>query len=369
MKQYVELIQDILENGKDSKDRTGTGTKFLLGKYMRFDLNEEFPLLTIKKTNFRSLAYEMLWFLGTHMDQKPYSELSMTNIKFLVDNGIHIWSDWPYKSYRDYWIKKGFSDKSLRSIPEEALKSCSESYIEENLSKKVNPIGVGYIIYSQKQFNRKIKNDLQFAKRWGNLGPVYGHQWRNWGGSYNAPNRSIITNTNKGIDQVKRAIQDLKEKPWDRGIKINAWNVKELEDMALRPCHYDMQLRGVPVEEVEEDEEYDYSLTLIVNIRSNDMGLGNPFNVAQYALLARMIAQVVNMKPGELIVNIGDAHIYKNHIEGMKEVVRRWNQDAHFQQPTLKINPNIKDINKFKFEDFTLEDYNYHPWIKLPVAV
>lgn len=264
MKQYLDLLDYVLNNGTKKEDRTGTGTLSVFGYQMRFDLSNGFPLLTTKKLHLKSIIYELLWFLKGD-----------TNVKYLQENGVRIWNEWA----------------------------------DEN----------------------------------GELGPVYGHQWRSWpdydGGS---------------IDQITNVINQIKNNPNSRRLIVSAWNVAEVENMALPPCHTLFQFYVS-----------DGKLSLQLYQRSADIFLGVPFNIASYALLLMMVAQVTNLQPGEFIHTLGDAHIYTNHLDQVHEQLSREPRTL----PTMKINPEVKDIFNFGFEDFSLENYNPHPHIKGVVAV
>ena len=288
MKQYLELCKTILEKGTKKEDRTGTGTISYFGYQMRFDLSEGFPLVTTKKVHLKSIIHELLWFIS-----------GSTNIKYLVDNDVKIWNDWPYDIYKKSNEFKGET-------------------IEE--------------------FAEKIKADDEFAKKWGNLGPVYGKQWRNFG----------------GVDQLSNLINDIKTNPTSRRLIISAWNVPEIKDMALPPCHCFMQFYV-----------NDGKLSCQLYQRSADVFLGVPFNIASYALFTMMIAQVTGLKPGVFVHTLGDAHIYLNHLEQINLQLSREPREL----PTMKINPNVKSIFDFKYEDFELENYNPHGRIKGKVAV
>jgi len=288
MKQYLELCKTILEKGTKKEDRTGTGTISYFGYQMRFDLSEGFPLVTTKKVHLKSIIHELLWFIS-----------GSTNIKYLVDNDVKIWNDWPYDIYKKSNEFKGET-------------------IEE--------------------FAEKIKADDEFAKKWGNLGPVYGKQWRNFG----------------GVDQLSNLINDIKTNPTSRRLIISAWNVPEIKDMALPPCHCFMQFYV-----------NDGKLSCQLYQRSADVFLGVPFNIASYALFTMMIAQVCDLLPGVFVHTIGDAHIYLNHIEQINLQLSREPREL----PQMKINPNVKSIFDFKYEDFELVGYNPHARIKGKVAV
>lgn len=264
MKQYLELLSNIMENGSDKSDRTGTGTRSIFGAQMRFDLNQGFPLLTTKKLHFKSIIYELLWFIKGD-----------TNIKYLTDHQVRIWDEWA----------------------------------DEN----------------------------------GNLGPVYGKQWRSWKGA-----------NGKTYDQLKIAIDTIINNPDSRRIIVNAWNVADLEDMALSPCHCLFQFY------VSEGR-----LSCQLYQRSADVFLGVPFNIASYALLTMMIAQVCNLEYGDFVHTFGDAHLYKDHFEQAKLQLTR----TTLPLPQMKINPQVNNIESFVYEDFELIGYQSHPHIKAKVSV
>lgn len=264
MKQYLDLMQHVLDTGTQKHDRTGTGTISVFGYQMRFDLAEGFPMITTKKLHLKSIIHELIWFLKGD-----------TNIQYLKDNGVRIWDEW--------------------------------------------------------------------ADEHGNLGPVYGSQWRSWpkadGGH---------------IDQIAQIIHTIKNNPDSRRIIVSAWNVADIENMALPPCHAFFQFYVA-----------NGKLSCQLYQRSADIFLGVPFNIASYALLTLMVAQVCNLKAGEFIHTFGDAHLYNNHIEQAKLQLSR----TPYTLPRIKINPDIKDIFDFKFEDFELCDYLAHPHIKAEVSV
>jgi len=340
MRQYVELIDIVLNNGTSKNDRTGIGTISYFGAEKRFDLQKGFPLLWLKKTSFHNIKTELLWFLGSHMNYPEYKHLDRTNIKFLVDNNVNIWNDWPYAEYKKFYAQAGFSDKSLKSAPDENIDL-------SDLSKKTSPFGTGYLILSPKEFKEKIKEDTAFSDRWGKLGPVYGKQWRDW----------------SGHDQLLNVIEALKNNPDDRGLIVNSWNVVELPQMVLRPCHVMMQW------ESHKNKEGNRILNLKMTQRSADIFLGVPYNIACYSLLLRIVAKIVNMIPGEFIYSLGDLHIYNNHLEQIKQVKRRWYEEEHFDLPKLKINTDISSLDDLTLSSFSLENYNYYPFIPAPVAV
>ena len=264
MRQYLDLLNHVLEHGDKKEDRTGTGTISVFGYQMRFDLSEKFPLLTTKKVHLKSVIHELLWFLK-----------GSTNIGYLKENGVSIWDEWA----------------------------------DEN----------------------------------GDLGPVYGSQWRSW-----------QTSDGRTIDQISNLIENIKNNPDSRRLIVSAWNVGEVDKMKLPPCHCFFQFY------VANDK-----LSCQLYQRSADIFLGVPFNIASYALLTLMIAQVTNLTPGEFVHTLGDAHIYSNHIEQVKQQLSRDAKDL----PIMKINPHVKDIFSFKFDDFEILNYDPHPLIKAPVAV
>ncbi|MEX0881590.1 MAG: thymidylate synthase [Candidatus Saccharimonadales bacterium] len=305
MRQYLELLTDIKANGVKKSDRTGVGTISVFGRQMRFDLSEGFPLLTTKKMFTRGIIHELIWFLQ-----------GSTNIKYLVDNDVHIWDDWPYKHYL---MEQG------KKVPD----STSEEW------KK----GIA-------EFTDEIKSDDKFARRWGELGPVYGYQWRNW-----------PTPDGRHIDQIKQAIGTIRKNPDSRRIVVSAWNTADIEEMAvsgLPPCHLLFQFYVV-----------NGKLSCLMYQRSADTFLGVPFNIASYGLLTMMIAQVTGLKPGEFVHVFGDTHVYLNHFDQVNEQLKRKPKKL----PTMKINPDVKDIDDFKFEDFELIGYDPHPAIWAPIAV
>ncbi len=305
MKQYLNLLQDILDNGVKKADRTGTGTVSVFGRQMRFDLAKGFPAMTTKKLYMRSIIHELLWFLK-----------GSSNIEYLVQNDVHIWDEWPFKAYLI---------KNKKPVPATGSSEWSEGI---------------------KAFAEKVKTDAAFAKEFGELGPVYGYQWRSWpkpdGGH---------------IDQIAQVIAHLKKNPDDRRVIVSAWNVADIEEMAkagLPPCHCLFQFYVA-----------DGKLSCQLYQRSADVFLGVPFNIASYALLTMMVAQVVGLELGEFVHTFGDVHIYLNHMEQVKLQLSR----SPKALATMAINPNVKSIFDFKFEDFELKNYDSHPAIKAPIAV
>ena len=288
MKQYLDLCRKVLAEGSKKDDRTGTGTISYFGYQMRFDLSEGFPLLTTKKVHLKSIIHELLWFITGD-----------TNIKYLVDKGVRIWNEWPYEKFKK-----------------------SEAYKGEDMDA----------------FVEKIKTDPVFAKKWGDLGPVYGRQWRNFG----------------GVDQLENLIKEIKNNPTSRRLIISAWNPPLIKDMALPPCHAFMQFYV-----------NDGKLSCQLYQRSGDIFLGIPFNIASYSLFTMMIAQVCGLKPGVFVHTIGDAHIYLNHLEQIHTQLERTPRAL----PKMVINPDVKSIYDFKYEDFKLEGYDPYPAIKGKVAV
>lgn len=288
MKPYLDLCQHVLDHGTFKMDRTKTGTYSVFGYQMRYDLSEGFPLLTTKKVHLKSIIHELLWFIKGD-----------TNIKYLVDHGVRIWNDWPYQTFK---ASPDFQGESM------------------------------------KEFAEKIKVDDAFAKKYGDLGPVYGAQWRNF----------------NGVDQLSYILDTLKENPMSRRMILSAWNPAEIKNMALPPCHTLIQFY------VSENK-----LSLQLYQRSADIFLGVPFNIASYALLLMMVAQVSGFEVGEFIHTLGDAHIYANHLDQIKLQLSRKPKT----RPQIKLNPNIKSLFDFKFEDVKLENYDPYPTIKGKVAV
>ncbi|MFM7088676.1 MAG: thymidylate synthase [Candidatus Paceibacterota bacterium] len=311
---YIELLEHILENGNDKNDRTGTGTKSILGYQMRFNLADGFPLLTTKKVPIKAIIHELLWFLRGD-----------TNLKYLAGNNVHIWDEWPYKAYL---IKNNLP------VP----KSDSEEW----------RMGI-------KEFIEKIKADAEFAKEYGDLGPIYGFQWRSWPAFAKGSGEVKPTH----IDQIKNVIEQIKNTPDSRRMIVSAWNVADIEDMAksgLPPCHCFFQFYVV-----------NGKLSCQLYQRSCDTFLGLPFNIASYALLVMIIAQITGLEPGEFVWTGGDVHLYSNHFEQAQLQISRKSEICPL--PKMKINPMKKSIEDFAIEDFELVDYNPHESIKAPIAV
>ena len=354
-KAYQALLQDILDNGVEKQDRTGTGTISVFGRQIRHKMSEGYPLLTTKKMAFKTMVTELLWFLRGD-----------TNIKYLVDNGCHIWDGDAYKNY--------------------------EKWFWDNIPPKADTSGK----LSQEEFINKIKTDDEFAKKWGKLGPIYGEQWRSWDWDLNP----------EPIDQIQNLINDLKTNPDSRRLMVNAWNVGALDQMVLPPCHYGFQVYTRELSIIERGEIYrkkhpektieDFppgkmhikeirdifnedniptrAISLMWNQRSVDTFLGLPFNIASYGLLLEIIAKEVNMIPDELIGNLGDVHLYKNHIEQAKEQITR----EPMELPSVQINRTLfeggkPDLNKldldyYSIHNFELLNYQSHPVIKAPLS-
>lgn len=302
--QYLDLLQDIMDNGTDKiSHSTGMGLRSVFGRQMRFDLSQGFPLLTTKKVFFRGIAHELLWFIS-----------GSSNFSYLTKHNVHIWDDWGFKNYAAA-MKKG-------EVPEMTVD----------------------------EFGVKIKADDTFAAKWGEIGPVYGVQWRRWPAT-----------DGREIDQLAWVIEKIALKPQKKHYIVSAWNPEYIyemarpgESMAIAPCHtfYHINVSGG-------------KLSLQLYQRSADMFLGVPFNIASYAMLTMMLAQVCGYEPGEFVHTFGDAHIYTNHFDAVKEQLTR----KPTQFPTLKINPAVKKIDDFKFEDFELVDYHPQGPIKADITV
>ena len=416
-KAYQNLLQDILDNGVTKQDRTGTGTISVFGRQIRHNMSDGFPLLTTKKMHWKSIVTELLWFLRGD-----------TNIKYLVNNGCHIWDGDSWANY-------------------------SKKIIANN---SVDDIKLLELPITQEEFINKIKTDDEFAKKWGELGPIYGKQWRSWetkekiDTTFNGVNYNASLYKPPTIDQIANLISELKTNPDSRRLMVNAWNVADVEsgNMVLPPCHYGFQIytREMSVQERKKYDKYfddligeypDHHITLdkrgvprraislMWNQRSVDTFLGLPFNIASYGLLLEIIAKEVNMVPDELIGNLGDVHLYSNHIEQAKEQIgREFSLDERrsmvtqemyneiynggdprtlshseidqweiprllkrepFELPTITINQRnwyiheevkehlgdktfIEKIESYRPEDFTLNNYQSHPAIKAPLS-
>ncbi len=301
MIQYHNLMKFILDNGVEKMDRTGVGTRSIFGYQMRFNLSDGFPLLTTKRVHFKSILHELLWFIRGD-----------TNIRYLVSNGVNIWNDWPYQN----WLKEtGQHVKYQTYSPEWRA--------------------------NMKEFVEKIKEDDEFASKYGDLGPVYGRQWRNFG----------------GVDQLVQLIDDLNNNAHSRRLIVSAWNPEDIPIMVksgLPPCHTLFQFYVA-----------DGKLSCQLYQRSADVFLGVPFNIASYALLTFMIAKVTGFEPGDFVHTFGDAHLYLNHFDQVNEQLSR----DSYPLPNLIINNEASTLFDFLYEDFELRNYQHHPAIPAPVAV
>jgi thymidylate synthase len=301
MKQYLDLVRHIRDHGTIKEDRTGTGTVSIFGYQMRFNLADGFPLVTTKRVHLKSILHELLWFIKGD-----------TNIKYLVQNGVGIWNDWPYQN----WLRETGQAQNLQMYSSEWR-------------------------LVMKEFIERIKSDDTFARQYGDLGPVYGKQWRNFG----------------GVDQLANLVNDIKTNPDSRRLIVSAWNPQDIPVMiksGLPPCHSLFQFYVV-----------EGRLSCQLYQRSADVFLGVPFNIASYAILTIMIAQVTGLRPGDFIHTFGDAHLYLNHMEQVEEQLSR----AEFDLPELKVNPSITSLFDFVFEDFELQNYMSHEPISAPIAV
>jgi thymidylate synthase len=360
---YQALLQDILDNGVDKTDRTGTGTISVFGRQIRHKMSEGFPLLTTKKMAWKSIVTELIWFLRGD-----------TNIKYLVDNNCHIWDGDAYKRYMNVYD----------------IESRENTYALEELHMLSD--------LTKEEFINRVKTDEKFAKKWGELGPIYGKQWRKWKINLLSPE---TFNMVPPIDQITNLINELKSNPDSRRLMVSAWNVGELDQMVLPPCHYGFQVYTRELNLEEKWEQYTKSglnieingtplelkhmgtpfypkslpqraISLMWNQRSVDTFLGLPFNIASYGLLLEIIAKEVNMIPDELIGNLGDTHLYSNHIEQAKEQIWR----TAYELPTLQLNPIFLANLEHKGLDealngqinFQLENYQSHPAIKAPLS-
>ena len=338
---YQQLLRDILANGTEKEDRTGTGTISVFGRQIRHKMKDGFPLLTTKKMAIKSMMTELKWFLKGN-----------TNIRYLVNNGCNIWNGDAYKRYENY--------------------------------SRDNSYGVDFL--SMEEFIEEIKTNDEFALKWGELGPIYGAQWKDWyaGGHQEYIEDTLVKMEYNSIDQIAELIKDLKNNPDSRRLMVNAWNVGEIDQMVLPPCHYGFQ---VYTRELTEQERFDYgynlvkkeygfaevkveldmeslpkrAISLMWNQRSVDTPLGLPFNIASYGTLLMLLAEEVNMVPDELVGNLGDTHIYKNQVEGVNIQLGR----QSFDLPQLKLS-NV-DLLKGEF-DYEVVDYKHHPVIKFPLS-
>ena len=341
-RQYKEMLEHILTKGRVKKDRTGTGTISVFDYTMRFNMKDGFPILTSKKVFFKGVIHELIWFLRGE-----------TNIKYLVDRGVHIWDGDAYKNY---------------------LSKINNGRIYPNS-------------FTQEEFINKIKTDDEFAKKWGELGPVYGQQWRKWKFTDRFTNGEQIAYTNGSIDQIANLINELRTNPDDRGLIVSAWNVADLKSMVLRPCHNFFQCYTYEMSEAERVKEWCESIgkhisfgddmtwekldklnfpkrkiSLKWNQRSVDVGLGWGFNCTSYSTLLHLLAKEVNMIPDELIFTGGDCHIYLNHVEGLKKQLTQ----ESYPLPTLKLHNS--SLDELEYENVELVGYKSAPTIKLELS-
>lgn len=314
MEQYKQLCETILDNGTVKSDRTGTGTKSIFGYQMRFDLNKGFPLMTTKRTAMRLITSELLWFIKGD-----------TNVKTLISERNHIWDEWAFEK----WVKS--SDYTGPDMTNFGLRAAQDEDFK--------------VVVDQQMalFRDNILSDDVFANTYGDLGPVYGRQWRSW------PNQ-----TGETIDQLKKVIESIKHNPDSRRHIVTAWNPAEVDDMALPPCHTFFQFYVA-----------DNKLSCQLYQRSADVFLGVPFNIASYALLTHLIARECHLEVGEFVHTLGDAHIYSNHMEQVNEQLSREPREL----PTLKISNEKTSIFDLETHDITVENYDPHPRIKAPIAV
>jgi thymidylate synthase len=292
MRQYHDLMDRVLREGIDKSDRTGTGTRSVFGHQMRFDLSEGFPMVTTKKLHLKSILHELIWFISGD-----------TNIRYLCQNGVRIWDDWPFATY----------------------------------AKSADYDGI-----DMKTFAARVADDAEFAAKWGDLGPVYGYQWRFWPGP-NGP-----------VDQLRDVLEGIRRNPDGRRHIVSAWNPGYIDQMALPPCHAFFQFYVA-----------DGKLSCQLYQRSADIFLGVPFNIASYALLIHMMAQDLGLGVGDFVHTLGDAHIYSNHLEQVQLQLSRELRPL----PSLRLNPDVKSLFDYRYEDVELIGYDPHPHIPAPVAV
>jgi len=358
--QYLKLLDDILRNGVEKKDRTGTGTISVFGRQIRHKMSEGFPLLTTKKMAWKTMVTELLWFLQ-----------GRTDLRYLLENGCHIWTGDAYKVY------------------------------DKDFDAEHPPFSAPYPLrLTHQEFEQKIMEDDEFNEMYGDLGPIYGKQWRSWVGESSTAQGSLSASTTFGnIDQIQNLINDLKTNPDSRRLMVNAWNVGELGQMVLPPCHYGFQVYTTEMsskertyrwtQSLEKDLSYALNIenidahldslgfpsrkiSLMWNQRSADYLLGVPFNIASYGLLLSILGKIVNMIPDQLIGRFGDTHLYSNHIsQASKQIIRE-----PFDLPTLKIgksdefwkNFDASQFDQLDPKDFSVEGYESHPTIKAPLS-
>ena len=391
--QLKDLYQKILDKKRPKTDRTGVGTKSIFGHQMRVDLRDGFPLTSLRKIHIKSMIHEMLWFLESY-DEK-YEKFGNTNIRYLLENDVTFWTEWPYKEYKRRML---------------------DDFNRNPKRKRLN-------ILSQKDFEKKIINDDDFALKYGDLGPVYGKQWLDFGGfdelveikqEYKETNGQMKLVDSQGykkihisgLNQINKVIDGLIENPDSRRHIVMAWKPDEIDDMLLPPCHILFQFY---TEILEMEERIDYCrnnfddieiqnymyknnindwdeinrdpikqikildhfnvperyIDLQLYQRSQDLFLGSPYNIASYSLLLTMIGQVVNMIPRDFIQSLGDVHLYTNSFDATEELLKR----EIYELPTLKIDSYVQNIKGFRYEDFVLKNYKSHPNIKVDVAI
>jgi len=366
-KQYQGLLQDILDNGVEKNDRTGVGTRSVFGRQIRHKMSDGFPLLTTKRMAWKQIVTELLWFLRGD-----------TNIRYLIENGCHIWDGDAYKRFYSEAIavKEAYlSGDMVGSQPEIESMFNREFYDPDEL-----------VILTKEEFIAKIQQDDKFAKKWGELGPIYGKQWRNWSIVTNDEQPPAYENSETSADQIKNLVDELKSNPDSRRLMVSAWNVAELDRMVLPPCHYGFQVytRKLNFHErsllaihagwrqeyhIDDHKHEDFdkynvprrAISLMWNQRSVDTFLGLPFNLASYGLLLTMIADEVGMVPDELIGNLGDTHLYLNHLDQAREQLLR----APYALPKVHVRDGIYSSS---LDDLILIDYRSHPPIKAPLS-
>jgi thymidylate synthase len=334
--QYLITLNKIKEQGVTKGDRTGVGTRSLFGTSIRVDMRDGFPLLTSKKVYTKAVIVELLWFLGKHMEDPAYSQLGRTNIRYLLDNKCNIWVGDAYKKYKSEWIQ---------------LNSVGGLY-----DHNIKP-------FTEEEFIHAIRTNDSFAELYGNLGAVYGQQWREW----------FVDNL-EPVDQIANVIQTLRSNPDSRRIMVNAWNVADLDDMILPPCHYAFQFwtRELTISEKDEWRKSNdgqlipkRAISLMWNQRSADFPLGVPFNIASYGFLLHMVAKVVNMIPQDLLGVFGDSHIYTNQVDQVD--IQSANET--FELPTLEFKEKeYKSLTDFDIEDFIIKDYNNAGRVDYPLS-
>jgi thymidylate synthase len=355
---YLNLLKDVLDNGVEKDDRTGTGNYSVFGRQLRHNLKYGFPLFTTRKLSFKNIITELLWFLK-----------GRTDLKYLLDNKCHIWVGDAYKRY--------INENQYTSDP--------------TWLKKV-PLDNGFYgaeMYTKDEFVQMVLHDEQFSKIWGDCGKIYGFQWRSWKDTDEFDDNGIKIGESY-IDQILNLIRELKSNPDSRRLMVSAWAVHDLPKMLLPPCHHSFQMY---TRELTESERYYHllasgydgdeqntsnmmkicdekniptrAISLMWNQRSVDLPLGFPYNIASYSLLLMMIAKEVNMIPEEVIANLGDVHVYKNQVDGIKELLQR----NVGELPTVKISDRkVKDINEYTHEDIILENYNPEEVINIPLS-